>query len=613
MSKTSWFSVTIPKNIVIDGSKKDIYTKNYEITVKGDLSGHETIYVIPEDNFKLKDTTGLKEVTCHVSQSKNSFTIPSVGILDEKTEGTVKTSNIEAGFYSGDFNFEIYKEIISEHVFGNYVTIKEATCTEKGIKRKTCSVCGRYEDADIDAKGHTYKKVVTNPTCTTRGYTTNTCSVCGDTYIDNYINVSGHTNKSAVKENVVNATCTTAGSYDEVIYCSVCNAEVSRTKKTVAALGHNWQTATTSTNNGLKSSATCTEAAVYYQKCSRCSEKDTSKYNTVGSALGHQYESTQTVDVQATCKNSGKVSQHCVRYDKCKSKINESTVAQLSHRYGDWYATSSFDVCTQSGTMRRDCVYNCGTYEQKNQSALGHAYTVGYYYCKTCNKHFDSIPTSHTNSSGNNCTGAIYAHKVCTRNSSHTAEAAAYVVTNSKPATQACFDVKAGNYGSTYSNAGYHIHYKFDGGSDISVSDTASNVYTSGKVTITRTFDIDDNNNAVISFIVNNADTKSHTVSIAFCADIQVNGNDKAPIYSNSQGMYMVGTSNVTFQLYAFNTPGVTDMDKVWAGAYSGYASHCWESSSGYSSGDSAIAASWQNRTIPANTTLTYTCKIGLV
>ncbi len=154
MSKASWFSVTIPKKIVIDGSKKDIYTQNYEITVKGDLSGHETIYVIPEDNFKLKDITGLKEVTCNVSQSKNSFTIPSVGILDENTEGTVRTSNIEAGFYSGDFNFEIYKEIISNHIFGDWFTYLEPTCTEKGISRRVCSICNGYEEKDINALGH---------------------------------------------------------------------------------------------------------------------------------------------------------------------------------------------------------------------------------------------------------------------------------------------------------------------------------------------------------------------------------------------------------------------------------------------------------------------------
>ena len=49
-----------------------------------------------------------------------------------------------------------------------------------------------------------------------------------------------HTPGAAVHENEVAATCTTGGSYDEVVYCTECKAEISRTAKTIAALGHDW-------------------------------------------------------------------------------------------------------------------------------------------------------------------------------------------------------------------------------------------------------------------------------------------------------------------------------------------------------------------------------------
>ena len=49
-----------------------------------------------------------------------------------------------------------------------------------------------------------------------------------------------HTPGAAVHENEVAATCTTGGSYDEVVYCTECEAEISRTAKTIAALGHDW-------------------------------------------------------------------------------------------------------------------------------------------------------------------------------------------------------------------------------------------------------------------------------------------------------------------------------------------------------------------------------------
>ena len=50
-----------------------------------------------------------------------------------------------------------------------------------------------------------------------------------------------HTPAPAVRENEVSASCTAQGSYDEVIYCTSCGEEISRTPKTVSALGHSLQ------------------------------------------------------------------------------------------------------------------------------------------------------------------------------------------------------------------------------------------------------------------------------------------------------------------------------------------------------------------------------------
>ena len=44
--------------------------------------------------------------------------------------------------------------------------------------------------------------------------------------------------KVAVKEKIVPATCTKAGSYDEVYYCTVCGKVTKRTKKTIAKTAH---------------------------------------------------------------------------------------------------------------------------------------------------------------------------------------------------------------------------------------------------------------------------------------------------------------------------------------------------------------------------------------
>ena len=49
-----------------------------------------------------------------------------------------------------------------------------------------------------------------------------------------------HSPAAAVVENNVAPSCTEAGSYDEVVYCSDCGEELSRTTVTVAALGHDF-------------------------------------------------------------------------------------------------------------------------------------------------------------------------------------------------------------------------------------------------------------------------------------------------------------------------------------------------------------------------------------
>ncbi|MCD8008538.1 MAG: hypothetical protein LUF68_06335 [Clostridiales bacterium] len=82
--------------------------------------------------------------------------------------------------------------------------------------------------------------VVTDPTCTEGGYTTYTCTVCGATYTET-IAATGHTAGEAVTENVVDATCTEDGSYDSVVYCTVCGEELSRETVTVPATGHNYE------------------------------------------------------------------------------------------------------------------------------------------------------------------------------------------------------------------------------------------------------------------------------------------------------------------------------------------------------------------------------------
>ncbi|MBE6783338.1 MAG: hypothetical protein E7536_04940 [Ruminococcaceae bacterium] len=120
----------------------------------------------------------------------------------------------------------------------NYVKI-DPTCTEQGYTLCACKNCDyRTTNNYTSATGHTYDAVVTEPACTEQGYTTYTCTVCSDSYVADYTTPAGHTSAEAVEENRIEADCENAGSYDMVVYCSVCNEELSRETFAIDALGH---------------------------------------------------------------------------------------------------------------------------------------------------------------------------------------------------------------------------------------------------------------------------------------------------------------------------------------------------------------------------------------
>ena len=84
------------------------------------------------------------------------------------------------------------KSECENHVFGEWITIKEPTCTETGSQKHACAICGYTETEEIPALGHDYQAVVTEPTCTDAGFTTYTCSRCGDSYTGDETAALGH-------------------------------------------------------------------------------------------------------------------------------------------------------------------------------------------------------------------------------------------------------------------------------------------------------------------------------------------------------------------------------------------------------------------------------------
>lgn len=215
---------------------------------------------------------------------------------------------------------------VLEHDHSRWETIileaKAPTCTLSGLTQGSkCSKCGEIliPQNTIAANGHSYGDwyTVDAPTCTDEGSDEHECSVCHNKE-SRTVDALGHTSASAVVENKTEATCTANGSYNSVVYCSVCSAELSRETKTIDKLGHN-------------------------------------------------YETKWTTDVEPTCTTVGSKSHHCTR---CGDKADITEIPANGHSYGDWYTVIA-PTCTEEGTDEHECSV-CNNKETRTTDAKGH-------------------------------------------------------------------------------------------------------------------------------------------------------------------------------------------------------------------------------------------------
>ena len=104
--------------------------------------------------------------------------------------------------------------VATRHTHDFKVTITAPTCTESGYTTHACECGETYTDSYVSAIGHDWE----DATCGLA----KTCSMCNQTSGE----ALGHTPSPAVVENNVAPDCVNDGSYDNVVYCSVCDEEM---------------------------------------------------------------------------------------------------------------------------------------------------------------------------------------------------------------------------------------------------------------------------------------------------------------------------------------------------------------------------------------------------
>ena len=185
-------------------------------------------------------TTTIVAPTC-TSQGEGEYTCSvcnetKTDIIDFAPHTYVNaTASLDKYNATGEFSVDDYY----------FVMIQESTCDTEGEAELWCDNADCEADPVIqvlpfNSNNHTWStrpSATVNATCQTEGYKEYKCTGCDATKRD-VIPTTDHSKGSPVQENVVAATCTTDGSYDTVIYCTVCNAEVSRVNTVVPATGH---------------------------------------------------------------------------------------------------------------------------------------------------------------------------------------------------------------------------------------------------------------------------------------------------------------------------------------------------------------------------------------
>lgn len=298
------------------------------------IFGNKLFYAAPTSIQAIDLTTGQdtdSEVFVLSDQEKREgyiygFHITSDGVLKY---GIAQSPNEAATRKEG---------VLHIHNYGDWSVTKAPTCTEAGMRNRTCSECGNSIKETIDATGHTpgdaatcttpqtctvcntvianatghsYNSgvITTQPTCVKEGIKTFTCTKCKTSYTEAVAKTTAHSFGDWIT--VTESTCQKEGKQQRT--CSVCG---SREEKTIPKKAHTPGAA-----------AACTTA----QTCTVCN-------TVIANATGHVHTETKTLK-KATFLKTGKASVIC---KDCKTTLETRTLAKIKCKKGQTYTVGNY-------------------------------------------------------------------------------------------------------------------------------------------------------------------------------------------------------------------------------------------------------------------------------
>ena len=267
--------------------------------------------------------------------------------------------------------------ITTEHVCDETKTVEagnafEPNCTVAGKTTDLlCEQCGKLVKAgeEIPALGHTAGEVVVEnevaADCVTAGGYDNVtyCTVCNAeaTRENVVVEALGHTKGEVVVENNVAAGCVTAGGYDNVTYCTVCTAEMTRENVVVEALGHT--TGKAVIENLTEASCTVDGGFDNVVYCSVCSVELSREKQTL-TANGHPWDDG-VITTEPGCDTFGVRTYTCT---KCGETKADDRVPGTGHAYGEYVVTT--EPTTEAEGVETSTCANCDAKETRSIAKL---------------------------------------------------------------------------------------------------------------------------------------------------------------------------------------------------------------------------------------------------
>ena len=335
-----------------------------------------------------------------ISVNDPSIATYSNGKITGVAEGSTTLTASMYGLTAADMpTINVYR---CEHHWDQGEIITEATCTEEGEKKFTCSICGDEKTEKVSATGHQHTeirnkkeatcketgysgdtwckdcgkkilsgqtiaktenhswdagKVTTKATCTEEGEKTFTCSICGDEKTEK-VSATGHQHTEI--RNKKEATCKEEG-YSGDTWCKDCGKKILSGQAIAKTEDHSW-------NQGeITKEPTCKEEGEKTFTCSICGNTKTEKVSTTD----HQHMEIRN-QKNPTCKEAGYSGDtYCA---DCGVKIfSGQTIAKTKNHNWDGGVITTEPTCTERGEKTFTCTI-CGNTNTKKVNATGHSY-----------------------------------------------------------------------------------------------------------------------------------------------------------------------------------------------------------------------------------------------